>query len=93
MHDDAVLVAADAAFRAPSYCTCGKSLTMTTRDGALWLECPVLEQPSRLPAPIRALVRNVLHECRFVVALPEDEVGAPVAAPLAGAPRHLPSFG
>ena len=70
MHDDSVLVAIDAAFSSPAMCSCGDSLVITTRDGAVWLECVRRQGPSRLPAPLASIVRDMLHDRRFVIDLP-----------------------
>jgi hypothetical protein len=70
MHDDSVLVAIDAALRSPSFCGCGDSLTIAIHDDAAWLECASLAKPSRLPS----VLREVLHDRRFVIDTP-----APVA--------------
>ncbi len=75
MHDDSVLVAIDATLSSPSYCTCGRTMTIGAHDAALWLECPVLARPSRLPSIARVL-RSLVHDRRFVVAVPDQGTGA-----------------
>jgi len=70
MHDDSVLVAIEAALAHPAFCGCGANLTVRVHDGGAWLECATLGRPSRLPAPIAAIVRS-LHDRRLVVELPE----------------------
>ena len=70
MHDDSVLVAIDAALSSPAMCACGDSMTVTTQDDAVWLECVRRQGPSRLPAPIASFVRGALHDRRFVIDLP-----------------------
>ena len=70
MHDDSILVAIDAALRSPAFCACGNNLTIAVHDDAAWLECASLAKPSRLPS----VIREVLHDRRFVIDTP-----APVA--------------
>jgi len=69
MHDDTILVAIDAALRPPASCRCGTSLTIAEHDAALWLECPRLTAPTRLPAPLAGFLRPALHDRRFVIEL------------------------
>jgi hypothetical protein len=71
MHDDSVLVAIDDATRTHNFCTCGKYLAVVETPDAMWLECPVLSQPTRLPAAIASVLRSTLHDRRFVVEIPE----------------------
>jgi hypothetical protein len=71
MHDDSVLVAVDDATRTPTFCNCGKYLAVVEADDAMWLECPVYAEPSRLPASITKAMRTILHDRRFVVEIPE----------------------
>ena len=78
MHDDSVLVAVESALRRPAYCTCGTQLSLNTHDGALWLECPALDAPSRFPAGVVHFLRELAHERRHVIDLPEVET--PMAA-------------
>jgi len=66
MHDDSVLVAIDAALRSPAFCGCGDSLTIAVHDDAAWLECASFAKPSRLPS----VLREMLHDRRFVVEIP-----------------------
>lgn len=75
MHEDAVLVAVDAALRGPSFCLCGESLAIASHDAALWLECPARARPTRLPAPLAGLLRTLLHERRFVIEVPLSVAG------------------
>ena len=77
MHDDSVLVAIDAAFQAPSFCTCGKTLDIGVHDGAAWLECPTYASSTRLPAPVASMVRGMLHDRRFVIRIGASLVSAP----------------
>ncbi len=67
LHDDSVLVAIDAALRSPAFCACGNNLTVTVHDGAAWLTCASLSNPSRLPS----FIREGLHDRRWVVDLPQ----------------------
>ncbi len=76
MHDDSVLSAIDAALRFPAYCACGKDLTIATHDGAAWLECVAFATPGRAPVAITAILRDLLHDRRFVVDVPEPAVMA-----------------
>jgi hypothetical protein len=69
MHDDSVMVAIDAALASSALCDCGDSLTITSGDDAIWLECVRRREPSRLPAPIASIVRDLLHDRRFVIDL------------------------
>jgi len=78
MHDDSVLVAVEAAFSRPAYCGCGTHLSLNTHDGALWLECAQFEAPSRLPDGVAHFLRELAHERRHVIDLPEVET--PMAA-------------
>ena len=78
MHDDSVLVAVEAALRSPAFCVCGAQHTLNTHDGALWLECPKLSGPSRLPDGVASFFRQLAHERRHVIDLPEVE--SPMAA-------------
>lgn len=91
MHDEPVLVAVDAALRSPSFCPCGESLTIGQHDGALWLECPARTRPSRLPAPIAAVVRDILHDRRFVIEVPEVAASASPTSRPGSARRPLPT--
>ena len=71
MHDDSVLVAIDDATRTPPFCICGKYLAVVEAADAMWLECPVFSQPTRLPAALASGLRSTLHDRRFVVEIPE----------------------
>jgi len=78
MHDDSVLVAVETALRLPAYCTCGTQLSLNTHDGAMWLECPAFDAPSHLPDGVINFFRELAHERRHVIDLPEVET--PMAA-------------
>jgi len=73
MHDDSVLLAVESALSRPAFCNCGDQLRLATRDHALWLECPAFEAPSRLPGGVMHVLRELIHERRHVVDLPEVE--------------------
>ena len=73
MHDDSVLLAVESALSRPAFCNCGDQLRLATRDHALWLECPAFEAPSRLPGGVMHVLRELIHERRHVVDLPELE--------------------
>ena len=91
MHDDAVLVAVDAALRSPSFCSCGSDLSITVRDDVVWLECARFAEPALLPAPLARFVRELMHDRRFVITLPLSESRDPFP-PASGAPgRALPA--
>jgi len=79
MHDDSVLVAVETALSKPAFCGCGTYLNLNTHDGAVWLECPTFGAPSRLPANVVHVWREIAHERRYVVGLPEADVAAPAA--------------
>ena len=70
MHDDSVLVAIDEALSSAVSCGCGRSLTIDEHDGALWLQCVAFARSLRSPGRVTAFLRSVLHDRRFVVALP-----------------------
>lgn len=70
MHDDSVLVAIDAALRAPAECTCGNSLEVIARDTSIWLECPTFQEPSWLPAQVAGFLRDLVHVRRLVIEAP-----------------------
>ena len=78
MHDDSVLVAVDSALRQPAFCSCGTQLSLNTHDDALWLECPTFDAPSRLPDGVVHVYRELAHDRRHVIDLPEVE--SPMAA-------------
>jgi hypothetical protein len=73
MHDDTVLVAIDAALRSPAFCACGNTLTIAVHDGAAWLECPTFAAPSRLPAAVSRILRDLGHDRRRIIELPAAE--------------------
>jgi hypothetical protein len=87
MTDTSVLVAIEAANASRSACLCGQSLDLSDHGGAIWLECPTLTAPSRLPAALSSFLRELAHDRSFVVELPEASdaepalvnVGTPVA--------------
>lgn len=88
MHENnAALVAIDAVLRTTQWCTCGKVLDLVAHGNGLWLECSAFAGPSRLPAPLAHVVRDLLHERSFVLELPEAEVVVPAAAPAARVAR------
>jgi hypothetical protein len=70
MHEESVLVAVESALRSRASCFCGRDLDLVSRDEALWLACPVFDQPSRLPAPVASLIRELLHERSVVIRVP-----------------------
>lgn len=72
MRDDSILVAVEDATRNPRFCTCGNYLAVVETDDAMWLECPTYAQPSRLPAKVASLLRSVIHDRVFIVAIPEN---------------------
>lgn len=78
MRDDSVLVAVEDALRRPAYCSCGKPQRVETHDGAIWLECIAFEQPSRLPKGFALFVRDITHDRKLIIELPE--VDAPALA-------------
>ena len=79
MHDDSVLIAVEDALRRSVFCTCGKPQHLDTHDGAIWLECTAFEQPSRLPKALALFVREIGHDRRLVIDLPEAD-DTPLAA-------------
>lgn len=76
MDDHTVLDAIEAALSSPVHCGCGDSLTVVVRDDAAWLECAAFATPSRLPAPVAAVVRDLLHDRRRIIDLPVPEARA-----------------
>ncbi len=76
MHDDSVLIAVEDALRRPAFCSCGKPQHLETHDGAIWLECTAFEQPTRLPKGVAMFVRELGHDRRHVIDLPEIEDAA-----------------
>lgn len=81
MHDDSVPVAIEDALRSPAFCACGGSLALTTRDASVWLECQAFGRPSRLPAPLAAFLRELVHDRTFVIGLPGDPAPVPGGLP------------
>jgi hypothetical protein len=79
MHDDSILVAVEAALSRPAFCSCGTQLSLNTHDGAVWLECPTFAAPSRLPANVIDFLREIAHDRRHVVAVPETDATAAAA--------------
>lgn len=71
MHDDSVIVAVEAALSRPEFCICGEELRLGSHDGCVWLECGAFERPSRLPDGLALFVRELAHDRRIVVELPE----------------------
>jgi len=80
MTDISTLVAIDAANASRNMCYCGKSLDMTAHDGAIWLECPALTAPTRLPAALASFLRKSVHDRTFVVELPAAPAVEPAPA-------------
>lgn len=79
MRDDSVLVAVEDALRRPAYCGCGSPQRIETHDGAIWLECVAFERPTRLPKGLALFVRDIAHERKHVIDLPETEAAAAAA--------------
>ena len=77
MRDDTVLAAIDAALRSPAFCACGTNLTIAVHGDAVWLECAAFAAPTRWPVAIGAILRDLLHDRRFVVDLPAPDVKVP----------------
>jgi hypothetical protein len=71
MIDTNVITAIEAALDGPAYCHCGTPSTVAVHDGAAWLECPTFGQPSRLPARIATLTRELLHDRLFIIEVGE----------------------
>jgi hypothetical protein len=75
MNDVPVLEAIDAALSRPTFCTCGEYLTVAIHGDAAWLECPAFARPSRLPAAVSSLVRDLLHDSRLITQMPAPRPG------------------
>ncbi len=89
MHDNSILVAVDAALRSPSFCTCGDNLTITVHNEVVWLECVRFAAPTRLPAPVATVLRELMHDRRSVIDIPARQTRgrAPTTVPGAAAAR------
>jgi hypothetical protein len=74
-----VLVAIDQALRSPAYCACGESLEVTTHGASVWLECLAFGRPSRAPAMVALLLRELVHDRTRVIAIPSDLAPASAA--------------
>jgi hypothetical protein len=70
MTNMSILVAIDAANASSSTCYCGQYLDLEAHDGAIWLECPALTAPTRLPAAVSSFLRGYVHDRTFVAELP-----------------------
>jgi hypothetical protein len=71
MTNISTLVAIEAANSSSSTCYCGQYLDLKAHDGAIWLECPALTAPTRLPAALSSFLRESVHDRTFVADLPE----------------------
>lgn len=70
MRDDLILAAIDDALDGSNTCFCGNELLIALHEDTLYLECPVFESPTRLPAAIALFFREATHARRVVAALP-----------------------
>ena len=80
MNEDTLLAAIDDAVGASTLCTCGKELRIAERDGIVYLECPELAGPTRLPARLAAFLFDTTHDRRPVGTLSSAPVRAAVSA-------------
>lgn len=61
---------AERALRATPYCACGRATHIVERDGALWLECPVLRaEGGSMLGRLSVLIGPVEHTREPIVDL------------------------